>query len=385
MITRLLFSLRSYKSIIMKKYLILLLLMAACRPPAAEQRQEEVTTLEVFKMPATELEFESVRFVPLSSGNDYPVGSTLLTRLYDGEIFILDRGNRNIFRFDGSGEFLNVVGNSGRGAEEFVGARDFVNHGDTVSVLTNNRKVVSYLKDGTFVKSINVNLDAKSFEWIPSGYIFHTGTNPEYSYRFYTTDYSGEIQDSLLKNETKWEFPVIEENFSIHHSDVFIHESFFNSLYAYRSGKLDQTYILDMSQYNVPPGYYSKSMMEVFPMMQKQGFGSIFNYFENSRFSVFGLSLQKEGDDPEVFHFAYDKKRKNLFRHSFTGNETDDEVFRQLIGLTDQNEMIYLVFPIQVIDNMDVLKDYETGTGSVIEEVDEMDNPIIAFCKLKYR
>jgi hypothetical protein len=357
--------------------------MAACRPPAADQKREEYTTLEVFKMPATELEFESIRFVPLSSGNDHLVGSTLLTRLYDGEIFILDRGNKNIFRFNGSGEFLNAIGNSGRGAEEFVGARDFVNHGDTVSVLTTYGRVVSYLKDGTFAKSFTVNLGAISFEWIPSGYIYHTGTNPEYSYRFYTTDYNGRVQDSLLKNETKWEFQVIEENFSIHHSDVFIHESFFNSLYAYRSGKLEKTYILDMSQYNVPPGYYSKSMMEVFPMMQKQGFGSIFNYFENSRFSVFVLTLQKEGDDPKVFQFVYDKKRKKLFRHSFTGNEGEEEVFRHLIGLTDRNEMIYLVFPIQVIDNMDVLESYETGSGSVIEEVDEMDNPIIAFCKIK--
>jgi hypothetical protein len=366
----------------MKKYLIFLLLITACQP--SEKNQESFETLEVFKMPATELEFESVRFVPLSSGNDHLVGSTLLTRLYDGEIFILDRGsNKNIFRFNGSGEFLNAIGNSGRGAEEFTGALDFANHGDTVSVLTNLGRVVSYLKDGTFVKSISVNLGAISFEWIPSGYIIYTGTNPEYSYRFYTTDYNGRVQDSLLKDETKWEFPVIEENFSIHHSDVFIHESFFNSLYAYRSGKLEQTYILDMSQYNIPPGYYSKSMMEVFPMMQKQGFGSIFNYFENSRFPVFVLSLQKEGDDPEVFQFVYDKKRKKLFRHSFTGNDTDDEVFRNLIGLTDRNEMIYLVFPIQVIDNLDVLKDYETGSESVIEEVNEMDNPIIAFCKIK--
>jgi hypothetical protein len=118
MITRLLFSLRSYKSIIMKKYLIILLLMAACRQPAADQKQEEYTTLEVFKMPATEMEFESIRFVPLSSGNDHLVGSTLLTKLCDDEIFILDRGsNKNIFHFNSSGEFLNVIGNLGRGAE----------------------------------------------------------------------------------------------------------------------------------------------------------------------------------------------------------------------------------------------------------------------------
>ena len=118
-------------------------------------------------------------------------------------------------------------------------------------------------------------------------------------------------------------------------------------------------------------------------MMQKQGFGSIFNYFENSRFSVFYVSLQKEGNDPEIFQFVYDKKRKELFRHSFIGNETENEVFQHLIGLNDQNELIFLVFPIEVIDNIDVIEDYETGKKSVIEKVDEMDNPIIAFCKLK--
>jgi len=53
----------------MKKYIILLLLVAACQPKA--DRQEGFETLEVFEMESPELEFESVRFVPLSSGVDH--------------------------------------------------------------------------------------------------------------------------------------------------------------------------------------------------------------------------------------------------------------------------------------------------------------------------
>jgi len=154
-----------------------------------------------------------------------------------------------------------------------------------------------------------------------------------HSHRFYTIDYRGSVQDSLLKNETKWEF-------------------------------------------------YSKSLMEAFPQLQKQGFRTIRNYFENSRYSIFDIVLQKAGSDTRVFQFAYDKKRNELYEHSFIGSEDSDEIFKQLIGLTEKNELIYMLYPVEVIDKLETLKSYETGNISRLEGLSEMDNPIIAFCKI---
>jgi 6-bladed beta-propeller len=364
---------------------ILFLLSAACQPRAFEQ--EGFVTLEVFKMPKTDLKFESVRFVPLSSGDDHPVGNQLLIKLYEDEIFILDIGSpKCILRFDKSGNFLNKIGSAGRGAEEFVGAKDFVNHGDTISILStpgNESKIISYLKEGGFVRSLPIALAGKSFEKTPSGFIINTGINPVFhSYRFYTTNHNGIIQDSLLKNDTKLEFGMSEENFSIHLSDVYIHEALFNTLYTFRSGRLEQTYLIDMSEYNIPQDFYTKNAFEGLQMIDKQGFGSICNYFENKRFSVFEVLTQKSGSDVKAYQFAYDKKREELFQHSFIGNETNGEIFQHLIGLTDQNEMVYLIHPIEVIDKIETLKNYETSKESNLEGINEMDNPIITFCKL---
>lgn len=128
----------------MKKYLILLLLIAACKPVTREQGG--FITLEVFEMPKTDLEFESVRFVPLSSGDDHLLGYLLLTKFYDGDIYLLDKSDqKHILRFTGSGDFLNHIGKEGRGAEEHMGALDFVKHGDTISILAsygNNSKII---------------------------------------------------------------------------------------------------------------------------------------------------------------------------------------------------------------------------------------------------
>lgn len=368
----------------MKKYIFLLLLVTACQPSTNEQ--EAFLTLEVLKMPSEELEFESVRFVPLSSGDDHLLGYSPLTKFYDGDIYLLDRSDqKHILRFTGSGDFLNHIGKEGRGAEEHMGALDFVKHGDTISVLASygeNSKIINYLKDGTFLKSIPIKVLARSFEKIPSGYIVNTGTSPEYTHRFYTIDSNGEILDPYLENETKWEFGMTEANFATHQSDVYIHEALRNELYAFRSDSIEQTYLLDLSEYNIPQEFYSKSLMEAFPMLQKQGFGSIRNYFENSRFSVFDIVLQKAGSDAEIFQFAYDKKRNDLYEHSFIGSEDSDELFQHLIGLTEKNELIYMIYPVEVIDNIESLKNHESSKESNLEGVTEMDNPIIAFCKL---
>ncbi len=137
------------------------------------------------------------------------------------------------------------------------------------------------------------------------------------------------------------------------------------------------------TEYNMPKEFYSKNLMEAFPMLPKQGFGSIRNYFENSRFSVFDIVLQKAGSDTKVFQLAYDKKRNNLYDHSFTESEYSDEISQHLIGFNEKNELIYIIYPVEVIDNIDALKSYETGKESKLEGLTEMDNPIIAFCKLR--
>jgi len=368
----------------MKKLLILLLAVAACQP--AKESQEEFMTLKVFEMPSTDLEFESVRYVPLSSGSDHLLGNQLLTRFYDEEIHILDIGSlKSIVRFTSEGEFLNLIGKEGRGAEEYMGAQDFAKLGDSLTILASygtESRFIRYLTDGTYVGTTTIDVLARSFEKVPSGYIVYTGTSPEYTHRFYTLDNNGQIQDPYLENDTKWEFAMTDETFSEYRSDVYIHEALYHTLYVYREGKLQQTYLLDLSEYSIPREFYSKGLMEAFPALQKQGFGSIRNYFENKQYSVFDIVLQKEGNESKVFQFVYDKKRKKLLQHSFFGKEMNDEIFQHLIGLTEKNELIYMIYPVEVIDKIETLRGFETGNVSSFEGLSEMDNPIIAFCKL---
>ncbi len=368
----------------MKKLFILLIVVTACQPASNEKATFE--TLELFEMPKTELEFESVRFVPLSSGEDHMLGSQLLTKFYDGDIYLLDKtSQKSLLRFTGAGDFLHHIGKEGRGAKEHIGANDYVKHEDTISVLASygeDSKIISYLDDGTFVESTPIKILGRSFEKIPSGFLVNTGTSPMFTHRFYTIDPNGNVQDSILRNETKWEFGMTEENFTTHQSEVYVHEAFRNELYAFRSGHMEQTYFLDFSENNVPQDFYSKSLFEAFPELQKQGFGTIRNYFENARFSIFDIVLQKAGSDTRVFQFAYDKKRNELYEHSFIGSEDSDEIFKQLIGFTEKNELIYMLYPVEVIDKLETLKSYETGNISRLEGLSEMDNPIIAFCKI---
>lgn len=371
----------------MRRYYIIILVVLLSFS-CADNSREEFISLSVFQDSTSKLNFESIKLVQLSTGSDHVVGNTVLMKLYNNQIYILDiSGQKCVLRFNQIGNFLNKIGHQGRGGEEYINPRDFLISNDTLSILTTNgenSKIISYQLDGSYINTLNVDLVANSFERTTSGYIINTGYNTAYHpYRYYTINSTGEIEHTFLKNDNKLEIPVKEENFFPYGTKIYIHEAFDNSLYCFESGELDKTFALDFGQYNIPDEFYTISLREGFALLNNRGFGNVKNYFENDNYAVFEIIVQKQGSDPHVYQYVYDKVLKNKYIHSFLVNTNDPEPFRRLVSLNSNDELIYLLYPIEITENLGAFEKLDLIGDFDLQRLNEMDNPIVAYCKIE--
>jgi hypothetical protein len=345
------------------------------------------TTQDYFKQPV----FTSVKFIPLETDSTSLLGDKIRLKFYEDEIFILDLAGKNcVMRFTSDGHFLNAIGQRGRGEGEYVNLQDYSIFEDTVAILdsySGQSRILKYSKEGSYLSSIRLDFAVFSFEKTANGYILSTGYNRKnHKYRIHITDNKGEIQSSFIKDNTELNLPMFEPNFFRWDSGICIHEVFEDEVYKYSSNTITETYSFDLGDYSVPDEFFEKEFIESFPDLNKHGFANLKAYFESPRLSVFIIDTQiLKGAETysTAYQIFYDKFNHSLYRRNIVYNEVNGDPFQDLASLTNSDELVYILYPDQVVDNIGYLESLGNPTGSYLSEVNEMDNPIIALIKLE--
>ncbi|MBN2635712.1 MAG: 6-bladed beta-propeller, partial [Prolixibacteraceae bacterium] len=172
------------------------------------------------------------------------------------------------------------------------------------------------------------------------------------------------------------DMPAESNCFSICNGETYYFEPFNNKIFHFTNNELVPIFELNFGKYNIPDEFFKKSMMTGFGMINKKGFSLIKNVFENEQFLILQLTRQKEGDPVYLFNFIYNKKSEKL-RYAAIGEE--DYIFQLPIGITSENELMFLVFPIGDINR--AAENF--GLNINVSDIKEADNPMILFCKLE--
>lgn len=101
---------------------------------------------------------DSVLYIPLQTPKHVPVDVLLSVKFSGENIFVLDR-RQSLFRFDGQGRFLNLIGKRGEGPEEYLNTVSFDvdEKAGTVHLFDVHRhKLLTYTLSGEFVQSVDV-------------------------------------------------------------------------------------------------------------------------------------------------------------------------------------------------------------------------------------
>ena len=345
-----------------------------------------IKSLDIFSHQVSKIDYDSISIVRLESERNILLGDQLKMKLNHGEIFIADLGVQHcIFRFDSNGKFICKIGTEGKGPQEYLNLIDFIIHGDTIDILSGmgaNSMVTGYLTDGNFLYSKTIKLIATSFEKLKSKYIFYTGYNKKFhKFRMYITSEDGKTEKTFLPNKTELNLPVFENNFFKTDSLIYIKESFNNQVYSLSEKGLTEIYLLDFDKYAIPTVFFDNSLIKGFEMLNKHGFANIKSFYATNDLSIFEITVQKQKQETLIYDVVYDKGSECLYHRSFS--ENDNYYFANLVSVTSNNELVYSVYPSFFIKRKKDFESLPIVNPQIINDIQEMDNPILFFCKIK--
>ena len=105
---------------------------------------------------------EKAHFIPLETKEESLIGSILQIKYYQDKILILNRAGQQVslLIFSSKGEFLDKIGETGKGPEEYIDASDFdisPKTNDIYILAHRDKKIMQYNIEGEFIRNIELN------------------------------------------------------------------------------------------------------------------------------------------------------------------------------------------------------------------------------------
>ncbi len=364
-------------------FLFLLVILFSCKK--SQQTSDGINKIDlssVLENPKKQEIFSGVRHLKLESNPDALLGSSLFFEIRDDKIYILDRFDQYaVLVFDDKGNFINKVGKHGRGPEEYLQPLDFIVRNDTIDFLDfvgDGSTIFSYSSSGDFINKRPLEYQAFSFSRVCDYYTISTNYNKNvHDHQVYLLNNEGQEVQKYLPNNTSIDNPLVIDCFSKNKDEVLYFEPFNNQVYVFDDLELKPVIEFDFGKYNIPESFYREDMESGLRMLNQQGFTMIRSIVANKKYIAFEITLQQVGNSLKMFDVFYNRETKQI-KYMLLGD--DDQIFRYPMGLNENDEIMYLVFPLGDVNK----KAKQFGLDLNIENFDEVDNPAIMYCKIDF-
>lgn len=203
------------------KLTIFILLLLSCNSNKSSQKNIEANhSIEIdFTDRDRELfitDFvDSVQFISLKFPDNLFLGRPTQVCFWENHIFILDKIQKNIFHFDKSGNFINIINKQGEGPEDYISIKYIMIDKDILFVYDNlSNKINSYTFHGTFINTMKLKEHASSITILPNkNFICFT---PDYLYNsplgLWMMNSNGEYDKHILEYTEK--YPVTSSDWN---------------------------------------------------------------------------------------------------------------------------------------------------------------------------
>lgn len=373
----------------MLRFSILVYLMAciliSCKQQSTTQSKEVV--IPVFSEKNLPIDFKAINVVTIETEPTRLLGYRLIIKCFDDEIYIADQENHQcVFRYDGKGNFLSKIGSPGKGPDEYLSLVDFTVHGDTVEILSHQESkavIIAYDKQGNHQYNLTIDQNASAFLKLGKHYLLSPGYNTfSNEYRLVIADEKGNITSQLLSNNTALRMSIEGTKFIEHGNSAYLKETFDNIVYEITTDTFKHAYVLDFGPYSIPDDFYTnEDFFASFEKLNEKGFAVIGNLGMNQHYVSFGIQVQKMEN---IFGATvlYDKKNNKIYSRS-TKPSTEESILMLPVGLSKNNELIYLLQASAVIANLDQLKQMPISNPQSLASIQESDNPVLFYCSFE--
>ncbi len=348
--------------------------------------------------------FDSLWYVPLETNDNCIIGSITKVLFTDEEFIIIDRKTKRILRFSEKGDFLNQIGDIGRGPREYVVIGDIECHGKGDNghlYIGTFDKLLHYRLNGVFVESIPL-IGRQEYIIIDTSSIavaqdISSGNAP---YRLVIQNFRG---DTLQKfpNYLKFERPkttisnsALVSKFSRYKGEIYYKFPYSDTVFLINGNKLEPRYIIDLGKFKRPDDWIPEKGLHPVADYSKHGFYQFsfevqemdkylyINIFSAGRFGGYEMSFLYDISIDSTLSVKSAKVKDKTYVNGF---ENDFDGGQPLIPEWISGEYTIGLFTYinSTIQYPDIIKDkYKSKTiraqmENIIKNHDENDNPVL--------
>lgn len=202
-----------------------------------------------------------VTLTPLETSEASYFDGSASKMIVNNYIFILDRLQNSILRFDKDGKFLNKINRTGNGPEEYVRPFGMTVLEESVFILDHN-KIQRYNLNGQYISTTSLAQRGYQIQALSNGNLAVTGSYTD-TYQLTVYDTTGRIihQDLQSKSELS-DMPI--KRAAMHSLGSYNHEPYVTNYFEYSiyTIKPDTVQLLinfDFGKYNIPDNMFAGS------------------------------------------------------------------------------------------------------------------------------
>ncbi len=278
--------------------------------------------------------------------------------LIDGDdIFAYNQ--ERIFHYDKHGKYLNSMGKTGHGKNEYIELVDVAldKRKKLVEVLSVNR-ILKYDYTGKYVGDAKFEEPFSSFLHLGNQYWFSSGRRLDHL--TYKSDEKLQTIEGCMVLDKKMKIPMMEKNFSIS-SIVAFHESFSHDIYHIENNQMIWAYHLIFQNLEIPEEIYGPTE-EIMDVLTSKHFAVIQKCLENEQFLYVLVNEYNSGEN-ELYHWIINKatRQSKIIRL----NKVSPESYHvNPVTLTEDNRILFLGYNIYSEEK------YNNGVNPSIISVD---------------
>lgn len=201
---------------------------------------------------------DSIDFIPLKI-NDLSLDDFAEVYITKESIFVVDKTlKKTVYYFDAKGQFMNLIGCSGRAYNEYLALSDFMLSGDSLLIFdSQNKKVFFYGMDGRLLRKDNLINNFQKARRIKNDYILYLGDcNGTSKYKLFMD----RSDDKFLKsNNNVTHFTELFSVFCSYNDSVYVRETLSNKIRLVHNNRISTLYTFDFGNYSIPDEFYTQS------------------------------------------------------------------------------------------------------------------------------
>ena len=371
-------------------FIMLIGLFWSCQTPVTQNK------IETIKVNLTQAElklsgvFSDVELVKLETTDNSLL--SMISKSYLGDSLIFISSAHELFLFKRSGEFVNKISRIGNGPEEYVRLSDFdVNEamGEVYILDKSQQRIVVYNYDGEYLNTYPVGFWAIKVIKERNDELFLYSGNEESPSNDYKINImkTSSINDKLFQidNRKKSYLHVNStQNFYWNDGMLYFFEAFNDTIYNLTKGAPHYYISYDGA---TPDSFFDRdfqNIMSFFQEFNKANYvNSTYNAFESDDsffFSCFYSGVKyfnvynKDGKSCSSFNTITEDVLFNNYKLPFINDDFNFWINRK-------NEVTYYISAQQAIENIDIIQNQKIK--QIITDLNEDDNPVAIFCKLK--